>query len=96
MLYFRNERRHGTGNSKKGLFLCHLQPPLYKNSEDLAILMLEFDDVTVKIIYCFLSSLEWGPERDPVEGPLLYRPCSRTIKISLQFHARTVVKLPQA
>ena len=30
MLYFRNERRHGTGNS-----------------EDAAILILEFDDVTV-------------------------------------------------
>ena len=27
MLYFRNERRHGTRNSKKDLFLGHLQPP---------------------------------------------------------------------
>ena len=54
MLYFRNEGRHGTGNLKKD------QPPLDKNSEDLAMLILEFDNVTVKTIYCFLSSLEWS------------------------------------
>ena len=46
-LYFRNERRHGTGNLKKHLFLSQL-----------AILILEFDDVIVKTIHCFLSSLE--------------------------------------
>ena len=51
MQYFRNERRHGNGN------LTNLQPPLDKYSEDLAILILEFDDVTVKTIYCYLSSL---------------------------------------
>ena len=48
MLYFRNERRHGTGNLTKDLFLGLLQPPIDRNSEDLAILILEFDDVTVK------------------------------------------------
>ena len=26
LLYFRNERRHGTGNLEKDLFLGHLQP----------------------------------------------------------------------
>ena len=48
MLKFRKKRRHETGNLKTDLFLVHLQPPLEKNSEDLAILILEFDDVTVK------------------------------------------------
>ena len=37
---------------KKYSFLGHLQPLIDKNSEDLAILILEFDDVTVKTIYC--------------------------------------------
>ena len=58
MLSFRNERHHGTGNLKKGLFLGHLQPPLRTNSEDLTILILECDDVTVKtpIVSFLLSS----------------------------------------
>ena len=68
MRCFRNERHHGIGNFKNYLFLGHLQPPLDKNSEDLVILILEFDDVTVKSIYCFLSSLEWGPEGGLVWG----------------------------
>ena len=67
MLYFRNERRHETGNMKKDL--GHLQPHLDNNSEELAILILEFDDVTVKTICCYLSSLEWGPEGGSVGGP---------------------------
>ena len=57
------KRHHGTG-----LFLGHVQPPLDKIFDDLVILVLEFDDVTVKTIYCFLSSLEWDPEGDPVGG----------------------------
>ena len=40
----RKERRHGTRNLEKDLFLGHLQPPVDKNSEELAILILEFDD----------------------------------------------------
>ena len=51
MLYFRNERRHGARNLIKDLFLSHLQPPKDKNSKPLAVLILEFDDVTVKTIY---------------------------------------------
>ena len=51
MLYFQNERRYGTGNFYKYSFLGHLQRSIHKNSEDLAILILEFDDVTVKTIY---------------------------------------------
>ena len=47
MLNSRNKRRHGTGNLKKDLFLGHLLP-LDKNLEDIAILILEFDDVTVQ------------------------------------------------
>ena len=51
MLYFQNERRYGTGNFQKYLFLGHLQRSIHKNSEDLAILiLLRIDDVTVKTI----------------------------------------------
>ena len=53
MLYFLNERRHGTGNLSKDFFLGHLQPGVGKNSKDLAILILELDDVTGKSIYRF-------------------------------------------
>ena len=51
MLYFRNERHHGTGNLKKDLFLGHLQPPIDKNSKHLAILILQFDKFIVKTTY---------------------------------------------
>ena len=50
------ERRHRTGNLKKGLNLGHLQPPFDKNFEDLAILILEFVDVTRKSVVFFLLS----------------------------------------
>ena len=54
MLYFQNERRHGTRKLKKVLFLHvtvgHLQPPKDKNSRHLAILILQFDEIIVKII----------------------------------------------
>ena len=50
MVYFGNERRHGTRNLKKDLFLGHLQPPKDKNSKHLAALILEFDDVSLKTI----------------------------------------------
>ena len=62
MLYFRNERRHRTGNLQEALFLGHVQPPLDKNSDYLATLIFEFYNVTVNTIHCFLSSLEWDPE----------------------------------
>ena len=48
MLYFRNERRHGTGNMKKDLFIGDLQPQKDKNSRHLVVCILGFDDVTVK------------------------------------------------
>ena len=48
MLYFRNERRHGTGNLKKDLFLGNLQRPKDKYPKHLAVLILEFNDVTLK------------------------------------------------
>ena len=40
----------------KKIFLAHLQPTLDKNSEDLAGLILEFDNVTVKnhLLFFFL------------------------------------------
>ena len=50
MLYFRNERRHGTGNLK-GIFPGHLQPPLDKNSEVPVILISEFVDVTMNHLF---------------------------------------------
>ena len=60
MLYFLKERRRATRNLEKDLFLGHLQPGVGKNTKDLAILILEFDDVTVKTIY--ISS--WIYEND--------------------------------
>ena len=51
MLYFRDERRHGSGHLKKDLFLGHLQAPTDKNLKQPAILILEFDDVTMNTIY---------------------------------------------
>ena len=84
MRYFRNEGRHGTGNLKND------QPPLDKNSEDLAILILEFDNVTVKTSYCFLSSLEWSSWGSILGVHGLYRPCSRPIKISIQMNPRYI------
>ena len=43
-VYIQNERRYGARNFYKDLFLGHLQPGVGKNSEGLAILILEFDD----------------------------------------------------
>ena len=60
MLYFRKGRRHGTENLKNNLFLGLLQPPLDKNSEDLAILILQFDDVTVNSF--FSRVVQWREE----------------------------------
>ena len=60
MLYFRNER-----HLEKRFISGHLQPSLDKNSEDLAIFILEFDHVTVKIIF----SLEWRREGGLVGDP---------------------------
>ena len=51
MLHLQHERRYRTENWLKDLFLGHLRPGIDKNSEDLAILILEFDDVTVKTTY---------------------------------------------
>jgi len=51
MLYFQKERRNGTGNLYKDLFLDHLQPGVDKNSKDLATSILGFGDVTVETIY---------------------------------------------
>ena len=46
---------------KKDLFVGHLNLPLIQKT-------LRFDDVIVKTIYCFLSSLESGPEGGPLDG----------------------------
>ena len=48
MLYFLNERCHGTRNLQKDLPLGPLQLGVNKNSKDLLIWILEFDDVTIK------------------------------------------------
>ena len=52
LLYFRNETCYGNGNLYKDLIFDYLQPIVNKNSYNLAILTLQFDDVTVKTIYC--------------------------------------------
>ena len=69
MLYFRNERRHGTLNLKKALFLSHLQPPKDKSSKHLSAFISEFDDVTVKTIYRTVWSVNWGEGGEPIEIP---------------------------
>ena len=51
LLYFRNETSYGNGNLYRGLLFVYLQPSVNKNSYNLAILTLKFDDVTVKTIY---------------------------------------------
>ena len=56
---------------KKDLFLGHLQPPLDKNSKHLAILILEFDDVTVKTIYSTNQSQVLGSGSEPNSGYLV-------------------------
>ena len=50
MLYFQNERRYGARNVYNDLFLGNRQPGVDKSSGDLAILILEFDDVVVKTL----------------------------------------------
>ena len=59
LVYFQNERRYGARNSYKDVFLGHLQPDVDKNSEGLAILILEFDDVMVKTIFSRLITKEF-------------------------------------
>ena len=51
MLCFQNERHYGAGKFYTDLFLGHLQPGVHKNSEGIAIFILEFDDVMVKTLY---------------------------------------------
>ena len=51
LLYFRNETCYGNGNLYKDLLFVYLQDCVNENSYKLAILTLQFDDVTVKIIY---------------------------------------------
>ena len=50
-MYFRNETCYGNGNLYKDLPSVYLQPSVNKNSLNLAILTLQFDEVTVKTIY---------------------------------------------
>ena len=59
LVYFQNERRYGARNSYKDVFLGHLQSGVDKNSEGLAILILEFDDVMVKTIFSRLITKEF-------------------------------------
>ena len=46
LLYFRNETCYGNGNLYKDLLFVYLQPSVNKNSQNLAIFTLQFDDVT--------------------------------------------------
>ena len=45
---------------EKDFFLGHLQPPRSKNSRQLSILILEFDDVTVKPSICVMWHIAKG------------------------------------
>ena len=51
LLYFRNETCYGNGKLHKDLLFLYLQPSVNKNSWNLAILTLQFDEVNVKTIY---------------------------------------------
>ena len=62
MLYFQNERRCGARNVYNDLFLGHFQTGVDKGSEDLAILILEFDVFVEKTLYsppkrCYVSEI---------------------------------------
>ena len=50
LLYFRNETCFGTGNLHKDIFSIYRQPSVNKNSSNLVVLTLQFDDVIVKTI----------------------------------------------
>ena len=58
LLYFRNETSYGNGSLYKDLFLVYLQPNVNKNSQNVAILTLQFDDVTEKTIYSVSKILQ--------------------------------------
>ena len=45
LLYFRNETCYGTENLYEDFFVVYLQPNVNKNSQNLAILTFQFDDV---------------------------------------------------
>ena len=48
LLYFRNDLCYGNENLYRDLLFVYLQPSLNKNSQNLAILNWQFDDVIVK------------------------------------------------
>ena len=49
--YFQNETCYVNGNLYKDLPFVYLQPSVNKDSQNFAIVTLQFDDVTVKTIY---------------------------------------------
>ena len=78
MLYVLNERRHETRNLQKDLFLGHLQPGVGKNSKDLAILILEFDDVKVKTTYLFRAApVSWPCQSNELHELFVWSLCYR-------------------
>ena len=48
LLYFRHKTCYENGNLYKDLLFVYLQPSVDKNSQNLAILTLQFEHVTVK------------------------------------------------
>ena len=80
LLCFRSEISYGNGNLYKDLLFGYLQPSVNKNSWNLAILTLQFDDGTVKRVpnRVFLSVIPpqiFGQSRNP-EG-YFWHPTSR-------------------
>ena len=57
LLYFRNETCYGIGNLYKDLLFVYLQPSVNKNWWNLAILTLQFDNVTVKPFIFTLANI---------------------------------------
>ena len=57
LLYFRNETCYGNENVYKDLLFVYLQPNVNQNLQNLAILTLQFEDVTVKTIYTSVDSI---------------------------------------
>ena len=51
LLYFRNGTCYGIGSLQKDLFFIYLQPSVNKNSQNLAVLTLQFHDVNMKTIF---------------------------------------------
>ena len=90
ILYFRNERCHITRNlKKKDLFLEHLQPLKVKNSKQIAVLISEFDDVTVKTTgenHLYMSRSKQNVDKIHLTNPACENPKTSLFWLAGYFH----------